>query len=162
MAESEVNTPAGAMSPPLRSSKHNNERPSAGKVFPVQPGLSRLRFAGQWLINWDLYTVSFQSQEAQLGNWAHSWHPSREQSEFSKATGRAFEERQHILRIKGNGPFKILILPYRKGERRDDLQVKQDGSSVIIAAKDETTVVGETFYTYMSPPSMFWRPSARS
>jgi hypothetical protein len=90
MAEGEVDTPAGAMSPPLRSFQRNNELPSAGKVFPLQPGVQRLGFIGQWLIDWDLYTVSSSSQEAQVGNWAHGWHPSREQAEFAQANVRSY------------------------------------------------------------------------
>jgi hypothetical protein len=148
MAAGEVNTPAGTISPPLRTYEHNNERPSAGKVFPLRPGLNQLKFTGQWGIDWDLYTVSSELQEANIGNWAHGWHPSREQSEFARANGRKFEERQHILRLRGNGPFKVLILPYRKGEKRDNLQVKQDGPNLVITSKDETTIVNDAFYAY--------------
>jgi hypothetical protein len=148
MAQGEVDTPAGRRSPPLRTHKPNNDLPSVGEVFPLQPGLNRLGFTGQWLIDWDLYTLTSQAQEAQIGNWAHSWHPSREQSEFAKATGRAFEERQHILRIKGQGPFKVFILPFRKGERRNDLQVQQNASSFTIATRDATTIVNDSFYAY--------------
>src|SRR5206468_13108957 len=86
----------------------------------------------------------------QVANWAHGWHPSREQNEFAKATGRAFEERQHILRIKRNGSLTVLILPYRKGEKRDDLQVKQDGAKISIVAKDETVIIADTFYAYQN------------
>jgi hypothetical protein len=148
MAEGKVDTPAGPMSPTLRSFQRNNELPSAGKVIALRSGLNRFGFTGQWLIDWDLYTVSLQPLEAQIGNWAHNWHPLQEQSEFTQANGRAFEERQHILRIKGNGPFQTLILPYRKGQKRGDLQVKQDGAKLTIVTKDETTVVADTFYAY--------------
>src|SRR4029450_8928679 len=132
MAQGEVDTPAGRKAPPLRAHKPNNERPSAGEVFPLRPGLNRLGFTGQWLIDWDLYTLASQPQEAQIGNWAHSWHPSREKSEFAKDNRRAFEEPQHILRIKGQRSFKVFIVPFRKGERLNDLQVQQEGSSVTI------------------------------
>ena len=65
-----------------------------------------------------------------------------------RSNGRPFEERQHILRIKGNGPFQILILPYRKGQKRSDLQVKQDGTKVIIESKGENMILADNFYAY--------------
>src|SRR5205807_2202624 len=82
-----------------------------------------------------LYTITSAQQEAQVGSWAHGWHPSREQTQFAQANGREFEERQHILRIKGTGPFQVLILPYRKGQKRNDLQVKQERTKVTVARK---------------------------
>jgi hypothetical protein len=148
MAEGTVDTPAGTISPRLRSFQHDNDLPSAGKVLRLEPGLRRFRFTGQWLIDWDLYTVSSSSQEAQVGNWAHAWHPTREQAEFAQANGREFEERQHILRIKGTGPFQTLILPYRKGQKRNDLQVKQEETKVTMVTKDEITTIADSFYAY--------------
>ena len=68
--------------------------------------MNRLRFTGQlWKlhptvgIDWDLYTIAGEDQQAHIGNWAHAWHPSPEQGQFRKANGRPFEERQHILRV---------------------------------------------------------------
>jgi hypothetical protein len=148
MADGEVDTPAGPMSPPRRTDQHDHQLSSAGSVFPLKPGLKRFGFTGQWAIDWDLYTVSSLAQDARIGNWAHGWHPNREQGEFGKANGRPFEERQHILRIRGYGAFQVLILPYRKGEKREDLRVQQDGSNVVITAGDETTIVGDSSYAY--------------
>ncbi len=69
--------------------------------------------------------------------------------EFVIANKRPFfEERQHILRIKGNGSFKTLILPYHKGRKRNDLQVTQDGERIIISTANETTIVADAFYAY--------------
>ena len=65
-----------------------------------------------------------------------------------RSNGRPFEERQHILRIKGNGPFQVIVLPYRKGQKRDEVQVKQDGSKLTITAKDESTIIADNFYAY--------------
>lgn len=150
MAEGPVETTAGPFSPPARSFQHNRELPSARTVFSLRPGVSRLAFTGQWLIDWDVYTVADRRQEAQIGNWAHTWHPGHEQHEFERANRRRFEERQHILRLKGDGPSKLLILPYRKGRQRDDLQVTQKGERVTVRAGDETTVVADSFYAYRS------------
>jgi hypothetical protein len=158
MAKGDVDTPAGKMSPPLRTFNNQwhpeaakRELPSAGPIFTLRPGLNRLGFRGQWIIDWDLYTHSTASQEALVGNWAHNWHPGLEQGQFLQANSRPFEERQHILRIRGNGAFRVLILPYRKGEARADLQVRQQGSNSVITAGNETTVVGEGFYSFRSP-----------
>jgi hypothetical protein len=148
MAEGTVDTPAGTISPVVRNYQRNNELPSAGKVFPLAAGLNRLGFTGQWGIDWDLYTISKEPLDALIGNWAHGWHPNQEQDEFMRSNGRPFEERQHILRIKGNGPFQVIMLPYRKGQKRDEVQVKQDGSKVTITAKDESTIIAGNFYAY--------------
>jgi len=150
MAEGKVDTPAGPMVPPLRSFQKGNELPSAGKVFRLAAGLNRLGFAGQWGVDWDLYTISTESQDAFIGNWAHGWHPNRENNEFRLTTGRPFEERQHILRINGTGAFGVLIMPYRKGKRRDDVEVKQDGGKIIITSKDERTIIADTFFAFQN------------
>src|SRR5205807_3540764 len=53
MAKDEVHTPAGPLLPPVRSDRQKNTLPSAGKVFTLEPGVNRLHFTGQWLIDWD-------------------------------------------------------------------------------------------------------------
>jgi len=54
------------------------------------------------------------AQEAVLGNWAVTWTQLKQ---------RGWEERQHILRIKGKGPFKLLLIPYRTGQERVNLTI---------------------------------------
>jgi hypothetical protein len=154
-AQGHVDTPAGRVSPTLRTYNHQwhadqskKELPSAGRVFSLSPGPNRLGFTGQWLIDWDLYVLSDEPQQAHIGNWGHNWHPAKELGEFKQANGRDFEERQHILRIAGGGPFNVLILPYRKGEKRKNLQVRREGSKTVIATEKDTTVIGRNFFTY--------------
>jgi hypothetical protein len=141
MADGEVLTPAGNISPILRTYKNNNELPSAGQVFTLKSGLNKLGFTGQYLIDWDLYTFADENQQVFIGNWADNWH-----QEVSN-----FEERQHILRVKGNGSFNTLILPYRKGKKRDDLNVVQEKDNLRITSGNETTIIGKDFYTYQTP-----------
>jgi hypothetical protein len=141
MAQGDVDTPQGRYTPPPRTYGRSYELPSAGPVFDLPAGLHHLGFRGQWLIDWDLYVVAASAQQAQIGNWGHNFNPN--ESEFRRANRRPFEEHQHILRMKGSGPFKVLLLPYRKGEQRRDLQVRQEGKTVTIQAGDEVTVIDD-------------------
>ncbi|HTE21306.1 MAG TPA: hypothetical protein VK689_23315, partial [Armatimonadota bacterium] len=156
-AQGDVETPAGKVTPPLRTfdaygnrTPDKKELPSAGKVFPLAPGLNRLGFTGQWKIDWDLYTYAEEAQQAHVGNWGHHYHPHTEQAEFEKANGRPFEERQHILRIRGSGGFNALILPYPKGKRPDDLKVTRQGAETVITGGGAETRVGDDFFAFRS------------
>jgi hypothetical protein len=156
MANGDVDTPAGKMSPPPRTWDHRDpnrqELPSAGPVFSLAPGLNRLGFTGQRQIDWDLYTVTDETQQAHVGNWAHTWHPHAEQAEFQKANGgRPFEERQHILRLKGSNDFTVLLLPYRKGEKPAGRRVTRAGENVVVTDANTRLLVGSEFYAYTSP-----------
>lgn len=131
------------MSPILRTYKNNNELPSAGQVFKLDPGLNRFGFTGQLLIDWELYTFSDENQQFQIGNWADNWHQEVPN----------FEERQHILRIKGNGPFTTIILPYRKGEK-PEREITQEGDNIRIKSDNEDILIHRFvpyFYSYQSP-----------
>jgi len=166
MADGPVSTPAGEMAPPRRSydnplAREGHKRkqsPSAGPVFALKPGVNRLGFTGQaWPkhpaqgIDWDLFLINAEDQQAHLGNWANSWQPAGEQGEFKAANGRPYEERQHILRVRGTGAFTALILPYRKGAKRADLRVEQEGANLRVSAGKETTFVGEGSYAHSAP-----------
>jgi hypothetical protein len=147
MAEGDVQVPGGTVSPPPRSARRE-QLPSAGKVFPLEPGVQRLGFRGQWGVDWDLYVATETALQAHVGNWAHTWVPNREQEEFQKAHGRPFEERQHILRMKGNGAFHVLLLPYRRGTKPADLRVKQDGGRLLVTSRGGTTTLADGWYAY--------------
>ncbi|MHB9134534.1 MAG: hypothetical protein ACYDBB_25965 [Armatimonadota bacterium] len=164
MAEGAVQTPVGPVNPPVRTwgdgynDKIKHEYPSAGQVFNLQPGLSRLAFTGVQFgtkdkpaigIDWDLYTFSNEPQQAHIGNWADNWVGGAS-NDFQRLNGRLYEERQHILRIKGKGSFTTLILPYRKGEKRQDMQVTREGENFVITSKDDITTVNDNYYTFKS------------
>lgn len=164
MAEGEVGTPAGAYTPlPHVYSAQNfpdrpKEVPSVGPTFPLAAGPNQLSFAGprwgtpeapQASIDWDLYTVSTQPQEAYIGNWAHegiAWGGP----EFQQTNGRPFEERQHLLRVRGSGGFTTLILPYRKGEPPAGRTVIEQDGVLRIAWRDEETFVGPNWQAFRS------------
>lgn len=118
-----------------------------GTVLSLPPGLNKFEFTGQWLNDWYLYTFGDQPMQAILGSWTHHWHPGREQSEFAKANGRPFEEQQYILRLRGTNNFTTLLLPYRKGQRHE-MDVKMQGSKIVIAQNGSTTVVDGDCYSY--------------
>ena len=100
------------------------ESASTGTVYPIDAGLKRFQFTGQQFgaagvtpaIDFDLYTHASSGLSTLVGNWADTWHPGEEMQEFQTQNGSSFEERQHILRLKGNGGFKVLLLPRRKGQ----------------------------------------------
>lgn len=156
MADGAVQTPAGNVTPPRRTYDGSAaSQPSASAAFNLTPGLSRFRFQGQeWNAHptrgadWDVYELSAEPLSANLGNWAHTWAPSREQSEFQAANGRSFEERQHILRVKGSGTFRTFILPFRKGERPSDLQVTAADTQLVVRTGDQILLVDDHSYTY--------------
>jgi hypothetical protein len=121
------------------------ERASAGRVVELKPGVNRLGFTGQaWPahprkgIDWEIYVVADEPQQVLVGNWAHAWHPGPETRQFLEANGRPFEERQHILRLRGANGFRVLLVPYLKGRRPADLDVKLDGDRVAVTVKGHT------------------------
>ena len=147
-AEGDVETPGGRVTPPPRmwgndsvaaARKLPKELPSAGSVFALPTGLSRLRFTGQaWKahpsggIDFDVYVFADREQQAQIGNWAHAWHPQGETELFEQANGRPFEERQHILRIHGDGPFRVLLIPRPKGRQGPEPEVKAENDTLVV------------------------------
>ena len=145
VAEGDVETPSGRVTPAPRiwgydqTASDRKELPSAGPAFSLPAGVGRLRFTGQsWKahpsggIDFDVYVVADREQKAQVGNWAHAWHPGREAGRFERANGRPFEERQHILRIRGDGPFRVLLVPRPKGRAGAEPAVKAEGDSLVV------------------------------
>jgi hypothetical protein len=146
MASGAVQTPAGAVNPPERFFPHREkgkqQLPSGGSAFSLQPGLTRLSFTGQWLIDWDLFVDTPAAAEAAVGNWGHDWHPTGECRQFAVAQGRPFEERQHILRIKGQDRLRMIILPRRKGEEPPTVKATQGAVTISCRAMRCTIVDG--------------------
>ncbi|MHB9130243.1 MAG: chitobiase/beta-hexosaminidase C-terminal domain-containing protein [Armatimonadota bacterium] len=160
MATGSVNTPGGSITPATRFWDNNNsanqQLPSTGTVFTVPSGVQRFAFTGQQFgtagvtpaIDWDLYTVSSTDQQALIGNWGNNY--TTDGSDYSAANGgAAYTEKQHILRIKSNGAFKVLILPYRKGQSRTQT-VTENAGVVTITAGTEVTNIADTYYSFTS------------
>ncbi|MHB9133339.1 MAG: hypothetical protein ACYDBB_19910 [Armatimonadota bacterium] len=153
MAQGEVTTPAGKVTPVERThGPHQNttpdQLPSAGTPFPLPAGVNKFSFTGQWLIDWDLYTIADAPLQAAIGHWGGKWFPSTEANQFNKAQGRPFEERQHILRLRGQDHMRMFILPYRKGERPDPPQVEKQDEVLIIRSKEMLLTIGDDYYSY--------------
>jgi hypothetical protein len=147
MAQGDVTVDGDRITPRLRSHQRG-ELPSAGKVFTLETGVRRLGFTGQWGVDWDLYVLAETPLQGQIGNWAHQWHPTPEQDEFRRATGRPFEERQDIFRLKGDGAFQMLLVPYRRGKKPDDLKVTADGDRLLLLGPKATTSLLGKGYAY--------------
>lgn len=146
-AEGAVETPAGTVLPIPRfhgsGSRHpdRRENPSAGPVFPLPAGIQRLRFTGQaWPrhpaggVDFDVYVIADTPQSGLLGHWAHAWHPGAEIREFEEANGRPFEERQHILRLRSEDRFQVVLVVWPKGSLPPGLQVTRDAAAVVVRA----------------------------
>jgi hypothetical protein len=152
MAQGGVGTPGGVITPPYITGGN----PATGPAFSLAPGLNKLAFTGQtWDVHptdgvdWDLYTTSTESLSGNIGNWGHTWHPSREQGQYRAVNGgRLFEEHQHILRLRGTGSFRTFILPFRKGEKPGDLQVRQNGGSIDITTAGQITTISDNWYAF--------------
>ena len=147
MADGPMETPAGNRTPPQRIwgyESHFGDRKelaSAGQVVRLKPGVSRLGFTGQkWKahptqgIDFRVYVVADEEQEAHVGNWAHAWGGTSS-SEFRAANGHPFEERQHILPLRSRGGFRVFIVAHPKGRDPGDIQVQRDGTQVVISAR---------------------------
>jgi hypothetical protein len=153
MAAGPVATPAGPMTPPERTharesftpGKVEDELPSAGKVFELPPGVHRLGFSGQtWKahpaggIDFDVYLSSDTAAQVHIGNWAHLWHPSPEEGQFCSANdAQRFEERQHILRVRGTAAFTTLLVPWNKDRQPAGLHVSADGNSLVVRTANQ-------------------------
>jgi hypothetical protein len=156
MASGSVATAAGEITPTVRAHPPKNVvdpalLTSAGAVFPLSQGVNRLGFRGQWGVDFDVNIISDQTSEALIGGWSHRWHPSGETNQFAKAQGRPFEETQYILRVRSLGSFCTVILPYRTGQRPNDLKVESKGNEVIVTANGQVTTIGEQSWTTTGP-----------
>jgi hypothetical protein len=105
----------------------------------LSAGVNRLGFTGKYDVDWDVYTVADHAQQALIGNWAVTpWG--------GFITDK--EERQHILRVRGSGPFTTVILPWRRGARPEGLTVSRDGQTIAIKRGGVTVRVDANSYTY--------------
>jgi hypothetical protein len=128
MATGPVQTDRGPREVPLSSAP---AKPPAGVPFALAPGVTRLGFEGQWGADFDLFIVAERSQQATVTGWKHFWHPTPEADEYKQATGKKFEEAQYILRLRGTGPFDVVIVPYRRGSRPPDLVITRTSDGVL-------------------------------
>jgi len=124
MAVGPVETPHGPIEPPVRT--HPNAHrlddpsvlPSATRPMALSAGVNAFTFTGRYDVDATVFVISDEPQQALLGHWGNTaWGGA--------VTER--DERQHILRVRGTGPFTTVIVPWRRGSRPDDLNVMRDG-----------------------------------
>jgi hypothetical protein len=151
MAQGEVTTPVGKQTPVERTHSADQlttpeKLPYTGPAFPLAEGLNKFAFTGQWGIDWELYVDAPAPMQASIGNWINKWHPSTEQGQFQRAQGKPFEERQHILRVRGQDATRFIILPYRKGEQPEAFQVEKLETGTRIRSGEMTLLLGAHGY----------------
>ncbi len=137
MATGPVQTDKGPREVPLSSAP---AKPPAAVPFALAPGVTRLGFKGQWGVDFDLFIVADSSQQATITGWKHFWHPGREAGEYQQATGTKFEEVQYILRLRGTGPFDIVLVPYYRGKRPPDLVIRRNSDDVLSLLRGGKTI----------------------
>jgi hypothetical protein len=141
MATGPVQTDEGPREVPLSLAP---AKPPAAVPFALASGVNRLGFKGQWGVDFDLFIVAERPQQATVTGWKHFWNPTREADEYKQTTGRNFEEAQYILRLRGTGPFDVVIVPYRRGRRPPDLVLSQTLDGVLSLRRDgKTTTLAE-------------------
>ncbi len=139
MAVGPVGTPAGLIEPPLRT--HPNAQrmddpavlPSATRPMDLPAGVSAFTFTGRYDVDFAVFVIADEPRQALLGNWGNS------------AWGGAVserEERQHILRVRGSGPFATVIVPWRRGARPEGLTVTREGDTLCVRVVDQTLRFG--------------------
>ena len=146
VAEGTVDTPAGVITPILRrhpNAAHNSgdpqhHRPSTSKTLTLAGGVQCFGFTGSQGIDFNVYTVNDQAQEAVIGNWsAPIWG--------GHAKGRF--ESQHLLRIKGSSRFTSVIVPWRKGHLPPGLKVVKENGAVVMVLSDQRITIDSNAYT---------------
>jgi len=131
MARGPVQTPAGAVTPeprthpPSPKADKPDQLPSASPPFALKAGVSQLSFTGQHGVDFDLFVIAQQAQEALLGNWADTW---------TQQGVPKWEERQHILRVRGTGPFHLVLVPYHSGQRPANLKLEAADGGLVLTA----------------------------
>ena len=107
-------------------------------MITLAGGVQCFGFTSSQGINFNVYTVNDQAQEAVIGNWsAPIWG--------GHAKGRF--ESQHLLRVKGSSILTSVIVPWRKGDVPAGLRVVKEKGAVVIALGDQRVKIDSDEYT---------------
>ena len=139
VAQGAVATAVGSITPVPRKHPrvgHNPKDPkhllpSTSRIIKLTSGIQRFGFIGSQGIDFDVYTVGAK-REAIIGNWAAPIWGGHARNRY---------ESQHILRIKGRGPFTTLIIPWRKGDKPSGLKVARKAKTIIISDGKTRTII---------------------
>ena len=103
---------------------------AGGQAFGLKPGLGVLGFTGQTFakhpaqgIDWEMYVLADRAVEGFLAEWSHQ---------------NVCPEQQTLLRLKSDGPFRMVIVAWPKGARPADLQVQEQGGGLAVTAAGKT------------------------
>jgi hypothetical protein len=107
-----------------------------GTPFSIANGAC-FKFTGQWGVSWDLYYFGPTAQ-AFIGVYINTWANGAEAGQYLAATGKRFEEKQYILRIKTAGPCDTVLVPYPTGRRPANLNVVQVSGGLRVAPASRT------------------------
>jgi len=144
MAHGAVDTPRGDIEPEERlygwRKEDQRQLPSSTPGQSLAAELHRFGFQGQWGVDFDVYVDASSPQQFALGNWGHTWHPTSEVNDYYRAHCKPFTERQHILRLRGEDGFRVMLLPYREGGNRP--AVHRDGDKLIVSFEEQKLVLG--------------------
>jgi hypothetical protein len=150
MAVGPVATPAGPIEPPQRTHPVADRKddpavlPSATKPIDLPTGIAEFRFTGRYDVDFAVYSIGDQPRQALLGNWADTaWGGA--------VTER--EERQHILRVRGSGPFTTVIVPWKRDAKPQGLTVAADGDTVVVTTSTGTTRIAADGFTVDPVPA---------
>jgi hypothetical protein len=150
MAVGPVATPAGPIEPPQRTHPVAERKddpavlPSATKPIDLPAGIAEFRFTGRYDVDFAVYAIGDHPRQALLGNWADTaWGGA--------VTER--EERQHILRVRGSGPFTTVIVPWKRDAKPQGLTVAADGGTVVVTTSTGTTRIAADGFTVNPVPA---------
>lgn len=102
---------------------------NVGDCFTIPAGVTKLHYTGQAFrrhpaggIDWDLYVVTDDPQEAFIAQYAHK---------------NVMPETQSILRLKGTGPFQVIIVAYTKGTQLPPVSVTRQNGRILVSTADK-------------------------
>ena len=129
-----------------------NGTPSGGTSYQLKPGLNRFQFTGQQFgtennkkpaIDWDLYIVSDGNQEFCIGNWgSNKSGMAVDFAGMQLSDGSwvdSYQQRQHLLRVKGTNNFYTVIVPRQRGAETSEVTL--NGNHLTVSVNGETTVI---------------------
>ena len=150
MAVGPVATPAGPIEPPQRTHPvRRSKGRTRGVAFRDQadrsaPRHRRVSFHRPLRRRLRRLSIGTEPRQALLGNWADTaWGGA--------VTER--EERQHILRVRGSGPFTTVIVPWRRDAKPQRLTVAADGDTVVVTTSTGTTRIAADGFTVEPVPA---------
>jgi hypothetical protein len=155
MARDAVRTPKGDLTPQLRTNPGGNSKigASATQAVVLDPGINPIRFTGQWGVNFDAHVISGEAQQLSIGHWGHTWTTTNARNEFQAAQRRPFEERQHILRLRGNDSFRVLLAARRASDSAPE--VTQEGADLkVLFPTGNEARIGEDYSLYRNADTL--------